>query len=242
MLAGPAPVSCAVDTADRGRAPCTDDRGEITDKPPPDRDRARGPQEIVAVVLLSVTAILTAWSGFESSKWGGAMSISFSQASSARIEAARHDNDAVTRQAIQVGLFTQWTQAVGQNNTKVSSFISARFPQPLATAFKDWVATRPLTNPYAPRSPFDMPSYKVPDRAAAAAADSRADVKFQEALRDNQRGDNYTVLTVLFAVVLFFAAMSTRITSYVARWVVLGFAIATFLTGVGFLISLPKLL
>jgi hypothetical protein len=47
---------------------------------------------------------------------------------------------------------------------------------------------------------------------------------------------------VLFAVVLFFAAMSTRITSYVARWVVLGFAIATFLTGVGFLISLPKLL
>lgn len=220
----------------------TDDRGEITDKPPPDRDRARGLQEIVAVVLLSVTAILTAWSGFESSKWGGAMSISFSQASSARIEAARHDNDAVTRQAIQVGLFTQWTQAVGQNNTKVSSFISARFPQPLATAFKDWVATRPLTNPYAPRSPFDMPSYKVPDRAAAAAADSRADVKFQEALRDNQRGDNYTVLTVLFAVVLFFAAMSTRITSYVARWVVLGFAIATFLTGVGFLISLPKLL
>jgi hypothetical protein len=35
--------------------------------------------------------------------------------------------------------------------------------------------------------------------------------------------------------------MSTRIVSYVARWVVLGFAIATFLAGVGLLISLPKL-
>jgi hypothetical protein len=218
-----------------------EESGEVTANPPANRDRATGLQEIIAVVLLAVTAILTAWSGFESSKWGGAMSISFSQASSARIEAARHDSDAVTRQAIQVGLFTQWVQAVGANDTKVSDFISARFPEPLATAFKDWVATHPLTNPSAPRSPFDMPSYKIPDRAAAAAADSRADAKFQTALRYNQRGDNYTVLTVLFAVVLFFAAMSTRITSYAVRWVLLGLAIATFLAGTGLLISLPKL-
>lgn len=211
------------------------------DDPPANRHRARELQEIIAVVLLAVTAILTAWSGFQSSKWGGAMSIAFSQASSARIEAARHDSDAVTREAIQVGLFTEWVQAVGEKDTKVSAFLSARFPEPLATAFKDWVATRPLVNPSAPRSPFDMPSYRVPERSAAAAADSRADAKFQEALRNNQRGDNYTVLTVLFAIVLFFAAMSTRINSYVARWVILGLAIAAFLAGVGLLISLPKL-
>lgn len=35
----------------------------------PDSNSPSGFQEIVAVVLLSVTAILTAWSGFESSKW-----------------------------------------------------------------------------------------------------------------------------------------------------------------------------
>jgi hypothetical protein len=218
-----------------------EDPDEAAENPAPNRHRATGLQEIIAVVLLAVTAILTAWSGFQSSKWGGAMSIAFSQASSARIEAARHDSDAVTRQAIQVGLFTQWVQSVGEKDTKVSAFISARFPEPLATAFKDWVATRPLVNPSAPRSPFDMPSYRIPERAAAAAADSRADAKFREALRNNQRGDNYTVLTVLFAIVLFFAAMSTRITSYAARWAILGFAIATFLAGAGLLISLPKL-
>lgn len=47
-------------------------------------------QELVAVVLLSITTVLTAWSGFQSSKWSGAMSIAFSQASSARIQAS-HD-------------------------------------------------------------------------------------------------------------------------------------------------------
>jgi hypothetical protein len=215
--------------------------GEVADDPPTTRNRARGLQEAVAVVLLAVTAILTAWTGFQSSKWGGAMSTAFSRASSARVEAARHDNDAATRQAIQVGLFTQWVQAVGAKDTTVSTFISARFPEPLATAFQDWLATRPLVDPSAPRSPFDMPSYRIPERGEAAAADSRADAKFQEALRNNQRGDNYTVLTVLFAVVLFFGAMSTRITSYAARWVILGLAIATFLAGTGLLIALPKL-
>ena len=39
------------------------------------------------VVLLSVTTIAAAWSGFEASKSGGAMSIAFSQASAARVEA-----------------------------------------------------------------------------------------------------------------------------------------------------------
>jgi len=45
--------------------------------------------ETCSALLLSVTVILTAWSVFESSKWGGAMSIAFSQASSARIQANR---------------------------------------------------------------------------------------------------------------------------------------------------------
>ena len=39
--------------------------------------------ELVTVILLSVTAILTAWTGFQASKWEGATAISFNQASEA---------------------------------------------------------------------------------------------------------------------------------------------------------------
>ena len=56
---------------------------EPTKRPP-------GPlQETVVLIVLSITAVLTAWCGFESSQWSGQMSIAFSQASDARIEAAR---------------------------------------------------------------------------------------------------------------------------------------------------------
>ncbi|RYJ05886.1 MAG: hypothetical protein EON52_09215, partial [Actinomycetales bacterium] len=67
-------------------------------------------RELIAVVLLAVTAIVAAWTGFQASKWSGAMSISFSQASSARIEAARLDSDANRRVEVQVQLFGQWLQ------------------------------------------------------------------------------------------------------------------------------------
>ncbi|WP_407320379.1 hypothetical protein UQW22_07980 [Isoptericola halotolerans] len=50
-------------------------------------------REIVAVVVLSLTAILTTWCGFGSSKWSGQMSIQFSQASSARIQSVDQRGD-----------------------------------------------------------------------------------------------------------------------------------------------------
>ncbi|HEY7859021.1 MAG TPA: hypothetical protein VIC82_11035 [Candidatus Nanopelagicales bacterium] len=198
-------------------------------------------RELVAVVLLSITTILTAWSGFQASKWGGAMSISFSQASSARIEASRDDGDANRRQTIQVALYTQWLEATATNNTRLQSYLSARFPEPLKTAFTAWIATNPKTNPQAPASPFSMPEYKVPELAAASAADARADAKFAEALDYNQRGDNYTLLTVAFASVLFFAAMSGRMQGRRAQWFLLGVGLVMFLGAVSLLLVYPKL-
>ena len=47
--------------------------------------------ELIAVILLSLVAVLTAWCGFESNKWGGDSSVAFSEASAARIEAADYD-------------------------------------------------------------------------------------------------------------------------------------------------------
>ena len=207
---------------------------------PPDAGRLDW-RELVAVVLLSVTTILTAWSGFQSSKWGGAMSISFSQASSARIEASRLDGDANRRISVQVSLYTQWLQARATGDTKLADYLVPRFPEPLDVAFAAWIATDPETNPDAPSSPFAMPEYAVPETAGAAAADARADAKFAEALDYNQRGDNYTLLTVAFASVLFFTAMSGRMVSRRSQWLLLALGLLIFVIAASLLLSFPKL-
>lgn len=205
----------------------------------PDQSSGSAALELLAVIVLSITTVLTAWSGFQASKWGGEMSIAFSEASSARIEAARQDGTANERLAAQVALWTQWVNARGEQNTELADFLQARFPEPLDTAHVDWLATDPLTNPNAPEGPFQMPSYVLEERQAAQEADARADERFADALANNQRSDNYTLLTVLFATVLFFTAMSQRVRRDRSQRLLLGLAVLLGLVGVGLGISFP---
>ena len=200
-----------------------------------------GWRDWVVVVVLSLTTILAAWSAFQSSKWSGMMSISFSQASSARVEAARLDGDANRVATIQVGLFTQWLQAASLEDDTRAEYLASVFPEPLASAFTAWVAADPQANPDVPRTPFAMPEYAIPEEAKAAAADARADAKFTEALASNQRSDNYTILTVLFAAVLFFGSLSGRARSRGVQNTFLALAVVLMVLASGFLISFPKL-
>lgn len=201
-----------------------------------------GVRELVAVVVLSVTAVLTAWSGFESSKWGGEMSIAFSRASTARIESARFAAEADAARGFDLDVFGVYVQAVAEDDDVLREFVETRFTDHFAVAFDAWMAMTPLANPEAPKSPFALPEYRPPGQAEAEEADARADALFAKALENNQRGDNYTILTVLFALVLFFTAVSQRLRSTTLTWVVLDGAVILLLIGVGFLIAFPKII
>ncbi len=208
---------------------------------PQESDRWRARHEHVVVVLLSVTTILTAWSAFEASKWGGAMSIAFSEASSSRIAAGRLEADANRRLSVQTGLFTQWLQAYQADDQELADFLEERFPEPLATAFPVWLESEPLKNPDAAGTPFELEEYAIPELEEAAAADARADQRFQLALRNNQRGDNYTVLTIGFAAILFFGALAGRMRDPRLQWVLLGLGWVGFVVLSALLLSFPKL-
>lgn len=218
-----------------------DQGGEQRDAGTPEVVDKLGVVDWVVVVLLSVTTILAAWSAFQSSKWSGMMSISFSQASTARIEASRLDGDANRVATIQVGLFSQWVRAFGAGDEREADYLVSVFPEPLATAFTAWEAADPQAHPDVPRTPFAMPEYAIPQEAQAEAADARADAKFAQALTFNQRSDNYTVLTVLFAAVLFFGSLAGRARRRSVQNAFLGMAGLLLLTAVGFLVSFPVL-
>ena len=145
------------------------------------------------------------------------------------------------KQTIQVSLFTQWLQAYQGHDSQLTDFLEQRFPEPLATAFPIWLGQHPLKDPQAAPTPFQLEEYAIPEVAQSQAADARADAKYQEALRDNQRGDNYTILTVAFASVLFFTALATRLRHPRTQWVLLAIATVGFATTSAFLASFPKL-
>lgn len=198
--------------------------------------------ELLAVIVLSITAVLTAWSGFESSKWGGEMSIAFSRASTARVESSRHAAEADAARGFDLDVFSVYVQAVATNDEALRQFVQSRFTEHFAVAFNAWMAMRPLQNPNAPKSPFALAEYKPPGTVEAAEAEERADALFAKALENNQRGDNYTLLTVLFALVLFFIAVSQRLKSSKMALVMLVGATLMLVGGIGFLIAFPKII
>ena len=200
-------------------------------------DRTAGIRDVLVLLVLAVTAVATAWCGFEASKWGGEMSIAFSQASSARIEAARAQGMANTARQIDINLWSLYVQALAQSDQGFARYVENRFPDRLQVAFDAWQEQGSKAE-----SPFDLDAYQPPGQADAEAADRRADQRFDEALDYNQRGDNYTLLTVLFALVLFFAAVSVRPRRRSMQWALLGLGLAAFVVGTIAMLQLPKII
>jgi hypothetical protein len=215
------------DTA-TAKAPVTD-TDEVPDKRQPGHVR-----ETIVLIVLSITAVLTAWCGFQSSQWGGEMSIAFSEASNARIEAARQAGVANAARQADLTIWGVYLQARAQGNAALARYVEQRFTDHFRVAYQTWIAEGEPTS-----GPFKMKEYVPPGTTESATADQRADSRFADALEFNQRGDNYTILTVLFALVLFFAAASTRLGRPRAQWILLGMAIAFMLAAVVILATFP---
>ena len=81
--------------------------------------------------------------------------------------------------------------------------------------------------------------YVPPGTEEAARFAALADAKFNEALVNNQRGDNYSLLTVLFALVLFLTAMSQRELAPWMRRALLGLGIVVAIVGVVVMFTFP---
>lgn len=190
--------------------------------------------EISTVLVLSITAVLTAWCGFEASKWGGEMSIAFSQASSARVQAASAQATAEAARQYDLTIYTEWVLAEADGRTELVDFIEARFSDEFAVAFAAWEA-----EDRASQGPFAMEEYVPPGTVEAANLNARADEKFDQALINNQRGDDYSLLTVLFALVLFFAALSQNQKADWRRKVFLGLSGIIAIIGIATLVTFP---
>ncbi len=117
--------------------------------------------ELVATVLLAFAAVATAWSGYQATRWNGEQAKASSRTNALRIDAARAQGLAEAQKQVDVATFIQWVDAYAQNQAELTEFYEARFRAEFQPAFAAWLATRPLMNPDAPKTPFVMPQYKL---------------------------------------------------------------------------------
>jgi hypothetical protein len=214
---------------------------ELTEREEP---HARVPRlerlfELAAVLLLSLTTLATAWSGYQAARWSGEQSQHYARASAVRIKAQEQSTAAGQLRIDDLLYFNGWLDAHETGNAKLATIYVRRFRAAFVPAFRAWLAQKPFTDPHAIPGPLYMPQYRPAELAASKRLDAQADDLYQEGTEGKTNDDKYILSTVFFAAVLFFAGISLRLEWRPLRAFVLGMASLLLIGGLVFVASLP---
>jgi len=186
--------------------------------------------------MLSVVALVAAWSGYSAAKWDSHASLSLAKASSTRGKANLATVQATQIRTLDSVSFNAVATAYEAHDARAFQLTVKRLRPGYRPAFEAWLATHPIKNPHAPPDPSYMPQYRIPQEAQARALNAQADAYFAAGEASNGTADKYVRLTVLLAAVLFLIGIGSRFPVRVARYGLNGVA------GVLLVVSLIQLL
>ncbi len=117
---------------------------------------------IFEAVLLSLVAVLAAYSGYAAAKWSTESSVTLAKASASRTKANRADIEGIVTRTLDSVSFNAWFTAFVAGNASAERLAARRMRPGYRPAFKAWLATDPAHNPNAPLGPAYMPQYHLP--------------------------------------------------------------------------------
>ena len=138
-----------------------------------ERDRTAHWADLLATILLSVAAVATAWATYQAAHWRSEQGLAGNRSTVARVQANRASGIANREIQIDALTFTHWVDAYTHGDKKLAAFYFRRFRPEFRPAVNAWAATKPLTNPGAPLTPFSMPQYTSAQNAKADALEAK---------------------------------------------------------------------
>ena len=195
--------------------------------------------EFIGALVLATATVATAWTAYQATLWGGDESKFYFEASAAQVAAAQLDSQAMQRASVHAGLFMQYATARSSGNQELADFLYQRFAPELKRATEAWLATDPLKDVKAPPSPFDMPEYRLSEQDATEQNSQLAEEKFADAVEADEYADDYVLLTVIFATVLFFSGIAGKFQWRVIDGGVLGLGVVALVIGLVLLAQMP---
>ena len=195
--------------------------------------------DLLATILLSVAAVATAWATYQAAHWRSEQGLAGNRSTAARVQANRASGVANRQIQIDALTFTHWVDAYTHGDKNLAAFYFRRFRPEFRPAVNAWAATKPLTNPDAPLTPFSMPQYTSAENAEADRLETKGAAESVIAQADVQRADRYTLCVVLFATALFFAGISTRLRTTGSRIFVLAMGWLLFSSAFLWMITFP---
>lgn len=194
--------------------------------------------EIAAVILLGVATVGTAWCGLQSSLWNGRQGDVATEVSAARLDANRLYNTATQQIAYDADLLTTYAQAVRSGDTKLQQFYRDVVMRSEFLPFLDeWQGM--IAEGKTPPRLLEDQEYLTVMRDDYEQADQRVEALAREADEAGRTADSYVLLTVVLAIALFFAGVTSSFRFPLVRMALLAGCLVSVGLAAARLVDLP---
>ena len=179
-----------------------------------DLDGRRGRLEIYNTIILAIATLSVTWCSYQGTLWSGIQTFSLAESNKFSRLAQQKTIQAGQSMAMEEAVFITFVDAVVNKDKERIDFILKGVRPELAEVMTEWMKKDPLKNASATLNPMMVPQYQelMKKRTDEAEQMTRKSEDAFDIGRDaNSNADRYSLLTVLFSMVMFLGAITTKL-------------------------------
>ena len=177
-------------------------------------DRNRNRLEINNTLILAIATLAITWCSYQSNLWNGIQTFNLAQSNKFSRNAQQQAIQSGQRRQMDEAIIIEFFDNAFHKKEEQIKYILRGVRPELSKIMADWRDMHPFENPSAPFHPMVMPGYKKlmeKDMAESEKLLAEGEIAFEKASRANTISDRYSLLTVIFSMVMFLAAIGAKI-------------------------------
>jgi len=179
-----------------------------------DPERKWNKLQVTNALILAIATLAITWCSYQGVLWNGIQT--FKLGDSNKFARLSQQKTIVTGQnrAMDEAILIGFVKAAIEKNQRIVDYSLRGVRPELSKIMSEWISSRPFENPTAYPHPMAMPEYielMKKDMAEADKLSQQAEGSRNEAQKANNNSDNYSLLTVVFSMVMFLGAITSKI-------------------------------
>jgi len=178
----------------------------------PDRNRNR--LEVYNTAMLAIATLAVAWCSYQGNLWSGIQTFDLAGSNKYGRLAQQKMIQSGQNKAMEEAVIIDFINAAFNKDKKKMDYILRGVRPELANILSSWLQSRPFEIDTAPHHPMVMPEYEALMEKRINESKEMSDKgeeMFKAAQAANLNSDKYGLLTVMFSMVMFLAAIATKL-------------------------------
>lgn len=178
-------------------------------------ERFRNRLEVNNALILSIATLAITWCSYQTNLWNGIQTFKLAESNLANRHAQEKQMMAMQMKAMDETVVVGFVKDVLDGKIDKVKFSLSRIRPELGNVLKSWLDSDPLHNPDAPAHPMVTPEYGQLFQHELSEAEQlikQAGKLWEAAQQANTYADTYSLFTVVFSMIMFLGAITSRLT------------------------------